>query len=182
MIDKIIFCSPKAEDFQPHQVNNEDISTEEHQGDKLEDCCCQCTGLSFLIAMRKNTKNVSSSSSPMMLFVAGCYCCCSVDKDTAQGGGKCWFTFRRSCNTIAQSKCFDVFMIVIIFLSSFAMVNSNAVCPHVMHGCVSQITQVAIMLLRPKSGSWLQSFPWLLLFCSIHTDTVRKLTTASCHS
>lgn len=69
----------------------------------------------------------------MMLCVPGCYPCCPLDIDTAQGGGKIWSNFRRACNTIAKSKCFDVFIIVIIFLSSFVMVNSNAIYLHVVH-------------------------------------------------
>lgn len=45
-----------------------------------------------------------------------------------------WSNFRRACLAIAQNRCFDAFIIVIIFLSSLAMVNSNAICLHVMHG------------------------------------------------
>lgn len=46
----LLFTQP--EDL--HQVSNEDGGTEEHQRDKLEDCCCQCTSLSFFLrAMRK---------------------------------------------------------------------------------------------------------------------------------
>lgn len=81
----------KAEDVQK-QVNHEGRGTEEHRGDKLEDCCCQC-----------------------------CYRCCPLDVDTSQGGGKIWSNFRRACFVFAQSKCLDVFIIVIIFLSSIGM-------------------------------------------------------------
>lgn len=63
----------------------------------------------------------------MMLCVPGCYRCCPLDIDTSQGGGKVWSNFRRVCFVFAKSKCLDVFIIVIIFLSSIGMVNSNAI-------------------------------------------------------
>lgn len=63
----------------------------------------------------------------MMLCVPGCYRCCPLDVDTSQGGGKIWSNFRRACFVFAQSKCLDVFIIVIIFLSSIGMVNNNTI-------------------------------------------------------
>lgn len=50
MMKRVIYFAfllfAKAEDVQK-QVNHEGRGTEEHRGDKLEDCCCQCTSLSF---------------------------------------------------------------------------------------------------------------------------------------
>ncbi|XP_037622668.1 sodium channel protein type 4 subunit alpha B-like isoform X1 [Sebastes umbrosus] len=52
-----------------------------------------------------------------------CYRCCPfLDIDTSQGGGRVWFNFRRACFSIVQHKCFETFIIVIILLSSVALV------------------------------------------------------------
>lgn len=61
-IDKVTFCFIQPDELQQHQINSDDRGTEEHQGDKLEDCCCQCTGHSLLTAMNvKKKKQVPKS-------------------------------------------------------------------------------------------------------------------------
>ncbi|XP_067349069.1 sodium channel protein type 4 subunit alpha B-like isoform X2 [Channa argus] len=52
-----------------------------------------------------------------------CYRCCPfLDIDTSQGKGRVWSNFRRTCLLIEQHQCFEIFMVIIILLSSVALV------------------------------------------------------------
>lgn len=62
--------------------------------------------------------------------VPGC-CCPFQGVDTSQGAGKTWSNFRRACFLITQHKCFDVFIIVIIMLSTATMVNATSHQPFI---------------------------------------------------
>lgn len=52
-----------------------------------------------------------------------CYRCCPfLNIDTSQGRGRVWSNFRRACFCIVQHKYFEIFIIVIIVLSSTALI------------------------------------------------------------
>lgn len=63
-------------------------------------------------------------------YVPGC-CCPFRDVDTSRGVWKIWANFRRACFLVARHKCFDVFIIVIIMLSTAAMVNATSHQPFI---------------------------------------------------
>uniref|UniRef100_A0A4W6C482 EF-hand domain-containing protein n=1 Tax=Lates calcarifer TaxID=8187 RepID=A0A4W6C482_LATCA len=60
-----------------------------------------------------------NNSSDQPLCLPGCYRCCPfLDVDTSQGTGRVWSNMRRACFSIVQHRYFEVFIIVIILLSS----------------------------------------------------------------
>ncbi|GAA6232848.1 sodium channel protein type 4 subunit alpha B-like [Lates japonicus] len=62
-------------------------------------------------------------NSPEDCCCDGCYHCCPfLDVNTSQGTGRVWSNIRRACFSIVQHRYFEVFIIVIILLSSAVLV------------------------------------------------------------
>ncbi|XP_035981211.1 sodium channel protein type 3 subunit alpha isoform X2 [Fundulus heteroclitus] len=62
---------------------------------------------------------------------AVCYRCCAIqDVDTSQGVGRVWHRFRKVCLLIVQHRMFEVFMILVILLSSAALVLEDTLLHH----------------------------------------------------
>ncbi|XP_059190594.1 sodium channel protein type 4 subunit alpha B-like isoform X2 [Centropristis striata] len=60
-----------------------------------------------------------------------CYSCCPfLNIDKSQGIGRGWSNFRRACFSIVQHKCFEILIIVIILLSSVALMFEDI---HLQH-------------------------------------------------
>ncbi|XP_034390660.1 sodium channel protein type 4 subunit alpha B-like [Cyclopterus lumpus] len=59
-----------------------------------------------------------------------CRCCPFLDVDTSHGRGRVWSNFRRACFSIVQHTCFESIIIIIIVLSSGALVFENI---HLQH-------------------------------------------------
>ncbi|XP_068452613.1 sodium channel protein type 4 subunit alpha B-like isoform X2 [Clinocottus analis] len=60
-----------------------------------------------------------------------CYQCCPFqDVDKSHGRGRVWSNFRRACLSIVQHECFEIIIIVIIVLSSAALVFEDV---HLQH-------------------------------------------------
>lgn len=79
---------------------------------------------------RANQQSISSRMTDVCAYVPGC-CRPLLDVDTSRGVGKIWANFRRACFLAARHKCFDVFIIVIIILSTAAMVNATSHQPFI---------------------------------------------------
>uniref|UniRef100_A0A3Q3F795 Sodium channel protein type 3 subunit alpha-like n=1 Tax=Labrus bergylta TaxID=56723 RepID=A0A3Q3F795_9LABR len=86
-------------------LNHPECEQDEHnkgvKGNTPEDCCCDM-----------------------------CYRCCPfLDLNKSQGTGRVWSNFRRSCLSIVQHRVFEAFMIIIIVLSSAALVFEDIHLP-----------------------------------------------------
>ncbi|XP_076588349.1 sodium channel protein type 4 subunit alpha B-like [Chaetodon auriga] len=91
----------KCDGVQKHLDIQQDADTKGHNGNTPEDCCGD-----------------------------KCYRCCPfLDIDTSQGGGRVWSNFRRSCFFIVRNKYFEFLIILIILLSSLALVFEDIHLP-----------------------------------------------------
>ncbi|CAJ1055770.1 sodium channel protein type 3 subunit alpha-like [Xyrichtys novacula] len=60
----------------------------------------------------------------------GCYHCCPLlDLNKSQSTGRVWSNFRRTCLTIVQHQTFETFIIIIIVMSSLALVFEDIHLP-----------------------------------------------------
>lgn len=94
---------------------------EDHEGNTPEDCCSDSTSLS--VEMIKNQSVINNRSNDSLSV---CYRCCPfLDIDTSQGAGRVWSNVKRACLLIVQHKYFEITIIIIIMLSSVALVSTN---------------------------------------------------------
>ncbi|KAM9352422.1 sodium channel protein type 4 subunit alpha B-like [Symphorus nematophorus] len=92
----------KREDSVQRQAEVQQDGDDDNKADTPEDCCCD-----------------------------KCYRCCPVlDVDTSRGTGRVWSNFRRACLLIVRHRYFEIFIIVIIVLSSAALVFEDV---HLQH-------------------------------------------------
>ncbi|KAE8295944.1 Sodium channel protein type 4 subunit alpha B Voltage-gated sodium channel subunit alpha Nav1.4b [Larimichthys crocea] len=87
---------------------------DDHKGNTPEDCCCD-----------------------------QCYRCCPI-LDSSRDSGRFWSNFRRVCFTIIHHNYFEIFIIIIILLSSIVLVFEDIHLQHlhVLKGVVETANQV----------------------------------------
>ncbi|XP_074521311.1 sodium channel protein type 4 subunit alpha B-like [Halichoeres trimaculatus] len=91
----------KGDDEQKHPEVHTVQHAEDHEKNTPEDCCC-----------------------------AGCYRCCPLlDLNKSQSLGRVWANFRRTCLSIVQHQSFEAFIILVIVLSSAALVFEDIHLP-----------------------------------------------------
>uniref|UniRef100_UPI0037E91EBE sodium channel protein type 4 subunit alpha B-like n=1 Tax=Semicossyphus pulcher TaxID=241346 RepID=UPI0037E91EBE len=84
----------RSNDVQKRSEAQQDEHDGDHKGNIPEDCCCH-----------------------------KCYQCCPfLALDKSQGTGRVWSNIRRACLSIVQHRVFETFMVLIILLSSAALV------------------------------------------------------------
>ncbi|XP_074555209.1 sodium channel protein type 4 subunit alpha B-like [Halichoeres trimaculatus] len=92
---------PESEDEQRHPEVLPVEHAEDHRGNTPEDCC-----------------------------YAGCYRCCPLlDLNKSQRLGRFWSNLRRTCLSIVQHRAFEAFIILIIVLSSAALIFEDIHLP-----------------------------------------------------
>ncbi|XP_035521240.1 sodium channel protein type 4 subunit alpha B-like [Morone saxatilis] len=92
----------RCDNVQKHPEVQQDEHDEDDKGNTPEDCCSD-----------------------------KCYQCCPfLNIDMSQGGGRIWSNFRKACFFIIQHKYFNIFIILIILLSSAFLAFEDVYLPH----------------------------------------------------
>ncbi|KAK2842853.1 hypothetical protein Q5P01_013053 [Channa striata] len=132
----------------PIAETEDEFKKSENEKEEVKKQQCDIEGKITEVQQEAEDEN-HQGNTPEACCWDSCYRCCPfLGIDTSQGKGKVWSNFRRTCLLIEQHKYFEIFIIIIILLSSIALVFEDVHLQHrsVLHTALDTADQVFAFL------------------------------------